>query len=190
MGKVILGLTISLDGYAEDVNGSVNPLYSDLEQLSESEVMNEFKMDTGAVLMSGKEFYMADDLDGYADGYEFQGPIFIFTDIVPEKHPKENDEISFTFITSGIEDAIRQAKIVAGEKVVNIIGSALTAQLCLKTDLLDELQIDIIPRFLHEGYRPFDNIGELNKKFERIMVKELPAGRVHIRYNIIKAPLI
>lgn len=185
MSKVILGLTISLDGYAEDINGSVNPLYSDLEQLSESEVMNEFKMDSGAVVMSGKEFFMADDLDGYADGYEFQGPIFIFTDKVPDRHPKENDKISFTFSTSGVEDAIRQAKIVAGEKSVNIIGSALTTQLCLKTDLIDELQVDIIPRFLNEGYRPFYNLGELNKRFERILVKELPAGRVHIRYKIL-----
>ncbi|KAF0092024.1 MAG: riboflavin biosynthesis protein RibD [Fusobacteria bacterium] len=185
MSKVILGLTISLDGFAEDINGSVNPLYSDLEQLEESEVMTEFKTKTGAVVMSGKEFYMADDLDGYADGYEFQGPIFIFTDKVPDKHPKENDLISFTFVTSGVDDAIREAKVVAGDKDVNIIGSALTAQLCLKTDLIDELQVDIIPRFLNEGYRPFDNIGDLNKRVERILVKELPAGRVHIRYNIL-----
>lgn len=186
MSKVILGLTISLDGYAEDINGSVNPLYSDLEQLSESDVMNEFKMDTGAVVMSGKEFFMADDLDGYADGYEFQGPIFIFTDKVPDRHPKENDKISFTFITSGVENAIKQAKIVAGEKSVNIIGSAFTAQLCLKTDLIDELQVDIIPRFLKEGFRPFDNIGGLKNRLEIILVKELPAGRVHIRYKLLQ----
>ncbi len=185
MSKVVLGLTMSLDGYAEDINGSVNPLYYDLEQLAETEVMNEFKMDTGAVVMSGKEFYMADDIDGYADGYEFQGPIFIFTDKIPGKHPKENDKISFTFVTSGIEDAIRQAKIVAGDKAVNIIGSAITTQLCLQTNLIDELQVDIIPRFLKEGFRPFDNIDNFNKRFERILVKELPAGRVHIRYTIM-----
>lgn len=184
MSKVILGLTMSLDGYAEDINGSVNPLYRDLELLDETDVMDEFKKETGAVVMSGKEFYMAEDLDGYADGYEFQGPIFIFTDKIPEKHPKENDKISFTFVTGGLEDAIRQASIVAGDKVVNIIGSALTAQLCLKTDLIDELQVDIIPRFLKDGFRPFDNIEEFNMRLERILVKELPAGRVHIRYSV------
>lgn len=184
MSKVILGLTISLDGYAEDINGSVNPLYSDLEQLNETDVMNEFKMDTGAVVMSGKEFFMADDLDGYADGYEFQGPIFIFTDKVPQRHPKENDRISFTFVNSGVEDAIRQAMIVADEKSVNIIGSAYTTKECLKTDLIDELQVDIVPRFLNEGFRPFENLTNMNIKLERIMVKELPAGRVHIRYRV------
>ncbi len=33
MGKVILGLTISLDGFAEDINGSVGALYPDLDTL-------------------------------------------------------------------------------------------------------------------------------------------------------------
>lgn len=186
MSKVILGLTMSLDGYAEDINGSVNPLYRDLELLDETDVMDEFKKETGAVVMSGKEFYMADDLDGYADGYEFQGPIFIFTDKIPDKYPKENDKISFTFVTGGVDDAIRQAKIVAGFKMVNIIGSAFTAKECLKTDLIDELQVDIIPRFLKDGYRPFDNIEDLNMSLERIMLKELPVGRIHIRYRIMR----
>lgn len=135
--------------------------------------------------MSGKEFYMADDIDGYADGYEFQGPIFIFTDKIPARLPKENDRISFTFVTSGVEDAIAQAKVVAGEKVVNIIGSAMTAQLCLRTKLIDELQVDIIPVFLKEGFRPFDKLDGLAIRLERIMTAELPAGRIHIRYSIV-----
>ncbi len=181
MSKVILGLTMSLDGYAEDINGSVNSLYTDLAELNETDVMDEFKSDTGAVVMSGKEFYMANDLDGYAEGYEFQGPIFIFTDKIPEKHPKENDKISFTFVTGGVEDAIRQARIIAGDKAVNIIGSAFTAKECLKTNLIDELQVDIIPRFLKDGYRPFDNIENMNMRLERIILKELPAGMVQIK---------
>ena len=41
MGKVILGLTISLDGFAEDINGSVNTLYADLNSLKETEYMTE-----------------------------------------------------------------------------------------------------------------------------------------------------
>ena len=41
MGKVILGLTVSLDGFVEDSNGSGNPLYADLDLLKEAEVMKE-----------------------------------------------------------------------------------------------------------------------------------------------------
>lgn len=36
MGKVILGLTISLDGFAEDIKGSVGSLYPDLDTLKET----------------------------------------------------------------------------------------------------------------------------------------------------------
>ncbi len=186
MGKTILGVTISLDGFAEDINRSVNALYTDLESLKETEYMNESIMSTGAVVMSKKEFEMADDPDLYADHYEYQVPIFIFTDKIPEKHPKETDKISFTFVTDGVESAIIQAKTAAGDKDVNIIGSAETTQLCLRTNLVDELQVDMIPLFLHKGFRPFEAIADFDIKLERALVDELPSGRTHIRYTIIR----
>ena len=55
MGKVILGLTVSLDGFAEDSKASVNPLYADLDLLKETEVMKESILTTGSVVMSQKE---------------------------------------------------------------------------------------------------------------------------------------
>ncbi|MBU3175202.1 dihydrofolate reductase family protein [Clostridium estertheticum] len=186
MGKVILGLTISLDGFAEDINGSINILYADLSSLKETEYMSESILTTGAVVMSKKEFEAAEDPDLYADHYEYQVPIFIFTDKIPEKHPKETDKISFTFVTRGVESAIIQAKAASGDKDVNIIGSAITTQLCLKTNLIDELQVDIIPVFLKTGFRPFETIENLDIKLERILLVELPAGRTHIRYKVIK----
>jgi len=186
MGKVILGLTISLDGFAEDIDGSVNALYADLNSLKETEYMIESILTTGAVVMSKKEFEAAENPDLYADHYEYQVPIFVFTDKIPEKHPKETDKISFTFVTSGVESAIIQAKAAAGDKDVNIIGSAITTQLCLRTNLIDELQIDIIPLFLKTGFRPFETIEYLDIKLERILLVELPAGRTHIRFKFIK----
>lgn len=185
MGKVILGLTVSLDGFAEDNNGSVGALYPDLDTLKETDYMNESILTTGAVVMSKKEFEGAEDPDLYAEGYEYQVPIFVFTDKVPDKHPKETDQITFTFITSGVEEAINQAKAAAGAKDVNIIGSALTTPLCLNTNLVDELQIDIIPIFLKSGYRPFESIENIDINLERIRILELPAGRTHISYKII-----
>lgn len=186
MGKVILGLTISLDGFAEDSNGSVNTLYADLDLLKETEVMMESILTTGAVVMSKKEFGMAEDPDWYVE-YEYQVPIFVFTDRAPEKHPKESEKVSITFITTGVDNAILQAKAAAGEKDVNIIGSALTTPLCLKTNLVDELQVDIVPWFLRTGFRPFEDIDNSDVKLERVQLVGLPAGRTHIRYKIVKA---
>ncbi|KNZ40897.1 dihydrofolate reductase family protein [Acetobacterium bakii] len=185
MGKVILGVTISLDGFAEDSNGSVNTLYPDLDTLRETEVMKESILTTGSVVMSKKEYEMADNPDLYAYNYEYQVPIFVFTDKKPEKHPKETDKLTFTFITDGVKNAVIQAKAAAGDKDVNIIGSAATTQLCLNANLADELQVDIIPIFLHSGFRPFDTVN-LSVQVERIKVIELPAGRTHIRFKFIK----
>jgi len=50
MGKVILGVTISLDGFAEDIDGSVNTLYPDHDALVETEYFKESVLTTGSVV--------------------------------------------------------------------------------------------------------------------------------------------
>jgi len=62
---------------------------------------------------------MAEDPDWYAGSYEFQVPIFFFTDKFPKRHPKETDKLTFSFVTDGIESAIRQAKAAAGNRGVS-----------------------------------------------------------------------
>lgn len=186
MGKVVLGVTISLDGFAEDSSGSVGALYPDLEMLHTTEVLNESIRNTGAVVMAWKEFAMAEDPDWFAGNYEYQVPIFVFTDKVPKKHPKETDRLTFTFVTDGIERAVQQAKAAAREKDVTIIGSATTTQQCIKAKLADELHIDILPMFLHNGFRPFEDIGNGPIRMERIEMMELPTGRTHMRFRFSK----
>ena len=135
--------------------------------------------------MAWKEFAVAEDPDWFA-GNQYQVPIFVFTDKTPQVHPKETDELKFTFVTDGIKSAIRKAKAVAGTKDVTIIGSASTTQQCLNTGLADELHIDIIPVFLKRGFRPFDDIDTKSIELERIKTVELPAGRTHLRFRVIK----
>ena len=98
-------------------------------------------------------------------------PIFVFTDKVPQKHPKETEQLKFTFVLDGIGSAIGQAKAAAGRKDVTIIGSAATGQQVLNVGLADELQIDIIPIFLHHGFRPFERIDE-DIRLKKIKVVE------------------
>jgi dihydrofolate reductase len=159
VGKVVLGVTISLDGFAEDSNGSVGALYPDLDTLHRTDLLKDSIHNTGAVVMAWKEFAMAEDPD-WVDNYEYQVPIFVLTDKVPQKHPKETRRLKFTFVTDGIGSAIGQAYAAAGLKDVTIIGSATTVQQVLNAGLADELQIDIIPIFLHNGFRPFENVDE------------------------------
>ena len=115
MAKVIFGMTMSIDGFINDAGGGMGQLYPDLQALGQSEMMQEAIRTTGAVVMGRRTFDMADDPDLYADHYEFQVPIFIITSHPPEKKPKENGRISFTFV-DGVEAAIHRAKEAAGGK--------------------------------------------------------------------------
>jgi dihydrofolate reductase len=67
-----------------------------------------------------------------------------------------------------------------------VIGAASTAQQCLKAGLADELHIDIMPVFLGTGLRPFEGIGEGQIQLERLKVMDLPVGRTHMEFRVIK----
>jgi dihydrofolate reductase len=186
MSRVILGMTISLDGFVNDRNGSVAALYPDLADWRETELGKESIENTGAVVMGRNSYAMSEDPDWFAGNYEYQVPIFVLTHEHPGKHPKETDQLTFTFVTDGIESAVRQAKAAAGDKDVNIIGAASTAQQCLKAGLADELHVDIMPVFLGGGLRPFEDLGASLPSLERMQVMELPGGRTHLRFRVVK----
>jgi dihydrofolate reductase len=186
MGKIILGMTMSIDGFINDRNGSVEALYPDLADWRETELGRKSIQNTGAVVMGRNSYAMAEDPDWFAGNYEYQVPIFVLTHEPPKKQPKETNELTFTFVTDGIESAIRQAKVAASDKDVNIIGATSTAQQCLKVGLADELHVDIMPLLLGGSLRAFEEIGVDQIQLERIKVVELPAGRTHLRFRIVK----
>lgn len=183
MGKVLLGMTISLDGFVNDRNGDVGSLYPDLGELRKTEVLQESIKTTGAVVMGRSAYDMA---EGDFTDYEFQVPIFVLTHDIPEKVAKgENGSLTFTFVTDGIESAIEKAKAVAGDKYVTVIGGANTAQQLIKAGLLDEIQIGIVPVLLGEGLRLFEHIGTEHIELERTRVIESPT-RTDLRFRIVK----
>jgi dihydrofolate reductase len=182
MGKVLVGMTISLDGFVNDRNGDVSRLYPDLAALRQTEMLQEEIKTTGAVVMGRRAYNMA---EGDFTGYEFQVPIFVLTHHIPEKVAKgENEKLSFTFVTDGIESAIEQAKAAAGEKYVAVIGGADTVQQCIEKGLLDEIQIGIVPILLGGGLRLFEH-SDKQIALERMRVIE-SSGRTDLRFRVIK----
>ena len=186
MGKVILGMSMSLDGFINDQKGSVEKLYPDFEEMHHSRMLIDAIKNTGAVVMGKHAYEMASDADWYAGNYEFQTPIFVLTHIIPEKHPKETDKLTFTFVTDGIESAITQAKTAADEKDVQIIGGASTFQECLTAKLCDEVHLDIIPVLIGNGQRLFEHIDFDKIKMERIGVEQSTSIRTSIILRLVK----
>jgi hypothetical protein len=58
MAKVVVGMTVSLDGFVNDRNGSVERLYPDLAALGKTEVLQEAVASTGAVVMGRRAYEM------------------------------------------------------------------------------------------------------------------------------------
>jgi dihydrofolate reductase len=185
MEKVVLGMTMSLDGFINDRDGSVAALYPDLAALRETEPLQESMKNTGAVVMGRNSFAMAEDPDWFAGNYEYQVPIFVLTHQAPAKMPKQTDQLSFTFVTDGIQSAIQQAKAAAGEKDITIIGATSTARQCLKAGLAEELHVDIMPVLLGGGLRAFEDLGTESIQLERIKVMQLPGDRTHLQFRIL-----
>jgi len=56
MATVIIGMTVSLDGFVEDRAGSVARLYPDLADLRDTAYMQDMIKETGAALMGKRAF--------------------------------------------------------------------------------------------------------------------------------------
>jgi len=186
MGKVIAGMTMSLDGFINDGNGSAEKLSPDFDELLVAPSFQEMTKNTGAVIIGRHVYEMANPFMWINDDYEFQVPLFILTHTPPEKFPKGNDKLTLTFVTDGVESAISQAKKAAGDKIVQVIGGASTIQQCLNAGLCDELLIDIMPVLLGKGLRLFENIDTDKIKLERTKIEETTLVRTSITFKIVK----
>jgi dihydrofolate reductase len=182
-GHVIVGTTMSLDGFINDRNGDVSRLYPDLNALRETKMLQDSIERTGAVVMGRRAYDMA---GGDLTGYEFQVPIFVLTHAPPATVPKgQNDHLSITFVTDELESAVAQAKAAAGDKDITVVGGAHTAQQILQAGLADELEIGIVPVLLGAGLRFFAHLEAQQMELELIETLESP-GRTDLRFLIVK----
>ena len=183
MGKVIVGATLSLDGFINDRNGSVGRLYPDLAELRTTDLMQESMKATGAVAIGRQTYDMA---QGDFTGYEYQVPIFVLTHEAPDKVAKgENDKLKFSFVTDGIQSVIQKAKAAAGDKDVTVVGGANFVQQLLKAGLVDQLEVGIMPVFFGEGLRFFEHLADEQVKLEKVKVVE-NGPRTDLIFRVVK----
>ncbi|ADD44999.1 dihydrofolate reductase family protein [Stackebrandtia nassauensis] len=171
-GKVFAQASVSLDGYiagpgnsgfdrlfAWCTAGDVETPSADPERLTyrTSEATARYLRDlmdhTGALVVGRKQFDMT---NGWGGAHP-QGdvPVFVVTHNPPEW---TNTVTPFTFVTDGVESAVRQAIKVADGKDVGIGPGSIVGQ-ALSVGLLDELRIDLVPTVLGGGVRMLDGVG-------------------------------
>ena len=124
------------------------------------------------------------DMAGGGDwsDYEFRVPIFVLTHRPPARPDQGR---AFTFVTDGIESLMRQARPAAGDRDVTVVGGPAMGRQLLRTGLVDELDIDIMPILLGEGRRLFEGIGREPIALERVRVVE-SGQRTTIRFRVVR----
>jgi dihydrofolate reductase len=191
MSKVILDMSMSLDGFIAGANVSkeypmgVNGedlhtwIFSTPKDKVDADVEREMFAKTGAVILGNRTFEIGVDLWG---DVPFPAPSFVLTHKKRETLIKKSG--TFTFVTDGIESALQQAQAVAGDKDVRLMGADI-AQQFLRAGLIDEIQINHVAIILGEGVRLFEHLGVINSQLEKDRVLDSPHA-THIHYRVVK----
>jgi len=93
----------------------------------------------------------------WGDNPVYHMPMFILTHHA-RKPIVVDGATTFHFVTTGIEDALSQARASAGGKDVRLGGGAATIREYLAAKLIDELHIAVSPVFLGRGERLFEGL--------------------------------
>jgi dihydrofolate reductase len=188
VSAAVLYMSMSLDGYIADSNDMLGGddglrlhewgLTPDGERHRTGGVagqVNDEYNQTGAVVVGRRTAEIVDHWGGSHHGV----PVF-----VPSHRPPGPSAAKYplvTYVSDGIESAIRQAKGVAGDRDVLVHG-AYTAQRALAAGVLDELQIHQVPVLLGGGRRLFDVL-LAPIELEIVRVIDTPEA-THLRYRV------
>lgn len=206
MSKVVLELSMSLDGYVAGPNdrpgngmgdggmrlfqwyssGDTDLVLPGTDMVfkvsrASAEFLREPWSTIGASVIGRRTFDIAGGWGGNPPGGQ-EAAHFVVTHTIP--HEWTDDGSPFIFVTDGVESAVRKAQQVAGEKNVDIVGAKI-AQQCLEARLLDEIQIDLAPVLLGGGIRLFENLGDQPIELELIQIVK-GTGVTHFRYRVVK----
>ena len=117
----------------------------------------------------------------WGDNPPYHHPVFVLT-----HHPREplvcEGGTTFTFVTSGMESALDQARSAAAGKDVSLAGGAQAARQYLVADLVDEMEINLVPIFLGEGERLFEGLGEGSPRLLHVRTMAAP-GVTHLKFE-------
>jgi dihydrofolate reductase len=204
MGKVSMGLSMSLDGFIAGPNdGPERPLGEGGERLfawystgdteyrlpgtemvfrvspQSAELLREAHPRMGGFVTGRRTF---DITNGWGGNPPLGVPTFVVTHSVPQEWVYEGSP--FTFVTDGVESAVEKAKEVAGDKDV-AVGAASIVQQCIRSGLLDVIHVDLVPVLLGDGVRLFEHLGNMPIELERTHVVE-GAGVTHLTFRVVK----
>ena len=190
MGKVIVDIAMSLDGFIAGTNVSPQlPMGDDGLRLHDwifdkktdidANMIKEV-METSGVVIVGRHTYDVAIDDAWGGESPFSIPALVVSHTKAEKIVD-----GFTFITGGIEETLKQARAIAGNKNIWIMGGANIIRQFIKAGLVNELEIHISHILLGRGTHLFDDT--LVNVIELERIRSIGSDSVtHIRFRILK----
>src|ERR1700712_5373553 len=167
MARFVSSATMSLDGFIANPDNTVDPLFAWFDAgnvaVPSANPGVSFRLSapsaaywrswTGRIgcLVVGRRLF--DITDGWGGTHPLDAPVVVVTHRAPEGWSPPGSE-DFTFVTTGVADALEVAASIAGDRVVAVAAGAIAGQ-ALELGLLDEVAIDLVPVVLGEGKRYF-----------------------------------
>jgi dihydrofolate reductase len=194
MAHVILVMSMWLDGFVTAANPRMEEPTGDGGQ-----VLNEWSMEgenspnrkyveenvakLGAVIC-GRTTYGSSVPRWGANGPSgaARRPVFLLTHEAPNARLKDS---VYTFVTTGMHKALKNAQASAGDQEVAVMGEANVGQQYLKAGLIDEIVIHLVPVLFGAGTRLFEHLGDEHITLEPVHVLDTPSV-THLRYRVVK----
>ncbi len=193
MGKVIIDITMSLDGFVTGPNdGPGNGLgdggrvlhewvFEGRTEADEQLLVDEPMKTLGSCILGRRTFDIAEEAWGNEPPF---GPSQVFVLTHRPHETLHRGPTTFIFVTEGMERALDKARAAAGDKAVGLMGASVSQQY-LKAGLVDEMQIHVANVLLGAGRPLFVNIGDKPIKLERTRVITTPVV-THLRYRVVR----
>ncbi|HEV8167135.1 MAG TPA: dihydrofolate reductase family protein [Actinomycetota bacterium] len=166
MGRVVMGATMSLDGFIADPSGGVGPLFDwyfngDVE-FTGADPDRRFRTTAASADYTRAEWarvratVIGRRLFDLTNGWDGRPPVGEAVFVVTHRPAAGWDfpDAPFTFVTDGVPSAVAQAKAFAGDRDVSVSAGNVGGQ-ALAAGLVDEVSVDLVPVVLGAGVRFF-----------------------------------
>jgi dihydrofolate reductase len=194
MGRVVMGATMSLDGFIADPSGGVGPLFdwyfNGEVEFTGADPDRVFRTTpksaayTRAAWARIRATVIGRRLFDLTNGWDGRPPVGEAVFVVTHRPPAGWDfpDAPFTFVTDGVGSAVAQAKAFAGNRDVSVSAGNVGGQ-ALAAGLVDELQVDLVPVVLGAGVRFFGDYAGATLLLDNPEVVQ--GDRVtHLRYRL------
>jgi dihydrofolate reductase len=199
MGKISSGFSMSLDGFIAGPNDEVDRVFAwmfsgdtdvklttgdhdlDLKVSEQSAEVFEDATTAFGALVAGRRLF--DVAEAWGGKHPMDVPIVVVTHHPPEEWVNKAGS-PFTFVTDGVESALKTAQQIAGDKKV-AVASASVAQQAIRLGLLEEIHIDLVHVLLGDGIPLFGRLGVAPIDLKNTSVIEAP-GVTHMTFDVVK----